>query len=101
MSMTILTIITQFSYLIISLEAFDEGLHVGDFVVKTDRIWVDRISISKGRITVKERKKKIVIINIKKKKVLFIALPAIKFELRNTKWQTIFPQTKIKPGKNT
>ena len=45
-------------YLVVSFETFDEGLHVGNFVVETDRIWVHRIAIGKSGITVKKKKEK-------------------------------------------
>ena len=45
-------------YLVVSFETSDEGLHVGNFVMETDRIWVHRIAIGKSGITVKEKKKK-------------------------------------------
>ena len=46
-------------YLVVSFETFDEGLHVGNFVVETDRIWVHRIAIGKSGITVKKNEKKL------------------------------------------
>ena len=45
-------------YLVVSFETSDEGLHVGNFVMETDRIWVHRIAIGKSGITVKKKKKK-------------------------------------------
>jgi hypothetical protein len=44
-------------YLVVSFETSDEGLHVGNFVMETDRIWVHRIAIGKSGITVKKKRK--------------------------------------------
>ena len=46
-------------YLVVSFETSDEGLHVSNFVMETDRIWVHRIAIGKSGITVKKNEKKL------------------------------------------
>ena len=48
-----------FSYLVVSLETSNKGLHVGDFVMKTDRIWMNCTAIGKSCITVKEKIRKL------------------------------------------
>ena len=53
------TVLLVFSYLVVSLETSNKGLHVGDFVMKTDRIWMNCTAIGKSCITVKEKIRKL------------------------------------------